>query len=180
MKLRREVARFITRTEEMYRGGRFHENIGIHWLSDHDILFSRFEGPKGEDRAIYRRSVLTGVETKLIGLTRARDADDGEVVEDQGVSPDGNRLAWVVLARGSDTIGTWLHRRIPSIKPRTWIKTAVWVSNLDGSRMHELGCISGTQKTDDDSPEWVSLKWLPGGKQLSFEYKDKLYTVAAQ
>lgn len=82
-------ATFIANTEPWYGGARFQVGIGIHWLSDEELLVCRFEGKDGHDRILYRHNIKTGREQKLPGLTQARDHLPAETVDDQCVSPDG-------------------------------------------------------------------------------------------
>jgi hypothetical protein len=56
--------------------------------------------------------------------------------------------------------------------------SAIWVSRLDGSGMHEVGHLLSGKEAEDDDPAF-GLDWLPGGKRLSFGYGDALYTVPA-
>ena len=59
----------------------------------------------------------------------------------------------------------------------------VWVSRIDGSRMHEIGCTPLKMLEElgivdmNDVPEFI--EWQPDGKRLSFLLKNTLYTVPA-
>jgi hypothetical protein len=320
----------VADTKEWHGGRRFNVDTGIHWLSDEEVLFSRYEGPKKEDRVIYARNIRTGRERKLTGLTKAIEDFGGEVVDDQNVSPDGkwylwsqrwggcllasvngkrqhlydsaddecyrsllwmtdgyhwlenyylngktkhlvlhdvrdpktaitfpitgreelfchlqcilspqemvavavlepdvddlgraapnshilvyklsldtrakphapyriavprgspdyvyavsprgDRIAWGVTITRGDSLMTRLHRVFRFIKPKQWQSTEIWICNLDGSGMREIGNVLEPPSEDGESP-WLDLQWLPGGKCLSFEYKDALYTVPAE
>jgi hypothetical protein len=111
-------ARFIAATDQWHLGGRFNNDIGINWLSDEDILFSRFEGVKFADRIAYRRNIRTGLEQKLPGLTEARNSLQEEVVDSQGVSPDGK---WFVCsARWGDCLLAEVNGRRNRIYPNAF------------------------------------------------------------
>ena len=82
------------------------------------------------------------------------------------VSPKGDRIAWLLM---------------PNLKgrPRNVQRGAasLWVSQLDGSRMREIGS-AGTDVRQRSAPSLLmQLRWLPGGKRLSFLYNGALYTV---
>lgn len=51
----------------------------------------------------------------------------------------------------------------------------VYVSRVDGTQMQEIGSAPTPEEANQD----VEIKWLPGGKRLSFVYKNVLYTVSA-
>lgn len=74
------------------------------------------------------------------------------------LSPTGDRIAWELYVEGEthDTL-------------------EIWISRTDGSGMHALG------KRDIEPGSYEGLtgaiKWLPGGKSLSFLYQDRLYTL---
>ncbi len=85
-----EHARHVADTTQWGLGGkRFNESIRNHWLSDHEVLFDRFEGAQHDQRVIYKRDIATGQETKLPGLTAHRRTLGEEVVDSECVSPDG-------------------------------------------------------------------------------------------
>ncbi len=97
------------------------------------------------------------------------------------VSPQGDRIAWQVTAANADPLRTWLHRLIPRLQANPSPTVGLWISRLDGSHVHEIGHIVVEPKAGDiDDPiPWLDVHWLPGGKKLSYEYEDRLYTVAA-
>ncbi|HLK57815.1 MAG TPA: hypothetical protein VKU00_14710, partial [Chthonomonadaceae bacterium] len=61
----------------------------------------------------------------------------------------------------------------------------LWVSDVNGSRMHLVGALTmllppGSGLDGITYPNGISeLKWLPGGQRLSFESNNVLYTVPA-
>lgn len=79
----------VADTKDWSGGERFNVSIGMHWLSNEDILFDRYEGSDKNQRVIYRRNVRTGQEKRLNGLTASLEDLGGETVDDQAVSPDG-------------------------------------------------------------------------------------------
>lgn len=318
-----ERATPVIKTEDFHLGERFNYGLDVHWLSNDEILFSRFEGPQKHDRVIYRRNVKTGHEQRLPELTKAIDELGGEVIDAENVSPDGrwllrsarwqdcllaevdglrhtiypsitgddyrsliwtadsrywleiyvnggtahnviwhdtqnpklsrklpfsgkeqyygsierilssqqavsiirpeneekppkvtvsemslegkvireypvavpqgsnefqtqvspngDRIAWQVTSYNLDTRPRWVQRFFPFVPRRNEDITELWISNLDGSDMRNLGhIITPRPETSEETiPYMDSLKWLPDGKSLSFEYKDQLWTVPA-
>ena len=83
------------------------------------------------------------------------------------ISPHGDRLAWHLTVRRTTWIDALIHRILPSKPLRSDDRQEIWVSNLDGSHMTRIGYNSNL----------FQVQWLPGGKQLSFLYRDGLYTV---
>jgi hypothetical protein len=98
---------------------------------------------------------------------------------DLHVSPQGDRIAWQVTTIRADIWQRWLHRYLPFVRRKVQPRAEVWICNLDGSNMHEAGSIVEPPAEDDGSSLRLSLQWLPGGKRLSFEYEDALYTIPA-
>jgi hypothetical protein len=54
----------------------------------------------------------------------------------------------------------------------------LWVSRLNSTGMTEIGHQLALPETQDED-DIGGLQWLPGGKKISFIYRDTLYTVAA-
>ena len=90
-------------------------------------------------------------------------------------SPRCDRVAWLVTYRYDVTGFPLLKQLRARLGDKPHQETAVWVSRLDGSDAHEIGHLA--HKPDESRPQ--QLAWLPGGKQLSFNYKGDLYTVSA-
>ena len=81
------------------------------------------------------------------------------------LSPDGRRIAWIVITPAGDQ------------KPQ---RVAITVSSLDGSAMQEIGHLllpaaAGEEPPYERYPN--EMKWLPDGKHLSFIYHDTLYIL---
>jgi hypothetical protein len=99
------------------------------------------------------------------------------------LSPQANKVAWLVNGQAASPLHVWLHRFLPGIKPIQQQTTALWVSSIDGTNRHEVGQIveTGNVPSEESSDKTLleELKWLPDGKHLSFEYKHILYVIAA-
>ena|SRR5579859_7318626 len=110
------------------------------------------------------------VETER-GATRAWEIrfPRGGRAQEVVLSPRADRLAWVFYF-GSPYPG----RNVTKERRAT---CEIWISCLDGSRMHLAGYQSDYQDVYDVSLN--GLKWLPDGKRLSFIYADALYTIPA-
>ena len=107
------------------------------------------------------------------------------------VSPDGTRVAWLCKTPPSaPPLRAWLHRFLPRVNADPVYSMRLCVSCVDGSKAHEIGSVdvgttaAGGQLSgawNSDSAEEISdLRWLPGGKQLSFVLHNALYTVSAE
>lgn len=95
-------------------------------------------------------------------------APENMQIGQQALSPDGDRIAYVVDGAPNPPFPEWLYRLIPSLKKPGHI-VALYVSRLDGSDMREVGRVpSGTI---------THLQWVPGGHNLSFVYGETLYVV---
>ena len=93
------------------------------------------------------------------------------------LSPDRSRVAWLIryhVETPVSAVARWAHRgakRSPLDNPFEHV--GIWVSNLYGANMKEIG-------TEDLSNAWYTdsyLRWLPGGKKLAFHIGMDLYTI---
>lgn len=98
----------------------------------------------------------------------------GVTVEAAIVSPDGKRVAWKWFFWNLRTEPAWLQRLLPSLF-RSHPTTEIWVSQLDGSDMHEVGQINDTYPNHQPK----DLDWIPDSKRLVFSLNDALYSVPA-
>ena len=55
--------------------------------------------------------------------------------------------------------------------------TAIFVSNIDGTRLHEIGGINGALHGRNITIDLSSIRWLPGGKRISFTHGGALWVV---
>ena len=95
------------------------------------------------------------------------------------LSPHGERVAWLVsrnyVSPFQRFAAKFLHR---SITPQN--QEQILVSKIDGSEMREIGTFDvpfGGAVLEENKIS--GLRWLPGGKQLSFEHDGGLWTVPA-
>jgi len=91
------------------------------------------------------------------------------------VAPHADNVGWVFHRHYVSPLLTELHRLGLPIRLTPAEETMVYVSRADGTEMREIG----TTSTPQDANQDVEIKWLPGGKRLSFVYKNMLYTVSA-
>jgi hypothetical protein len=118
----------------------------------------------------------TGLKTRHIQLPPKA------IVEAMAFAPKGDRIAWI-LARPdippSEPIQT---EQVPGTSIGPFRTEALWVSNIDGTQMHEIG--SRNLKAEENfQPQIIDLQWVPGNIRLSFMCFDKgwgLYTVSAK
>jgi hypothetical protein len=100
----------------------------------------------------------------------------GAEVRDIVFSPEGDRVAWMLRFPNQHIWPEFLCRLIPALKASPKVSHAIWVSRIDGSQMHEVGHM---EVPTAQANAYFELKWVPGGKRLSFIYQDTLYTVPA-
>jgi len=128
----------------------------------------------------YRTAALSAARSRRIYVPQG----DHEDVQDVQASPDGRQLAWFV----------WRH---PTPGPRWWdvLKAKLHVAKGDVMRLivtdvatdrvtiigsvpvrpHIQTLVQGPAYLDSNGPKW--LRWLPNGRELSYVYRDRLWTV---
>ncbi len=87
------------------------------------------------------------------------------------LSPQGDRLAYLLRSERQSAIQRFLHTLIPGVDAPTINQYSLWVSRLDGSGAHRIG--------DEEGPTVTGLLWTPDGKRLSFFCNNNLYTIPA-
>ena len=99
------------------------------------------------------------------------------------VSPDGKSVAWVLdfqerqkryPTAWDNFREQWVNGQMP-LDPQPYPSEEVWVSGSNGSKMHELAYLAAP----NGSNGLTDLRWMPSGQQMSFVYKDNLYTMPA-
>jgi len=97
------------------------------------------------------------------------------------LSPDGTRIVYRCVQRGVPSWLVWLQRLYPRFDLKPQQNVALWVSDVDGKHVHEVGHINlGEEKnTEDYEDTYIDFEWLPSSKRLAFRYKERLYTVVA-
>ena len=113
----------------------------------------------------------TGLKTRQIQMP------PNAVIRDTAIAPKGDRVAWIL------TIADNPPQDIPPSKSTQRFRSeSLWVSNIDGTHMHQIG--SRNLKAEEQfGPQILELQWLPGGKRLGFmcyENGWRLYTVSAK
>lgn len=73
----------------------------------------------------------------------------------------------------------WLHRFIPSIPAKSQPIMSLWICNTNGSRMQQIG-YQDLKGPESAGAKPCSLRWLPGGKRLSFLCQKTLWTVPVE
>ena len=97
-------------------------------------------------------------------------------------SPQGDRIAWVLTVSETPPFNNVLGRLFPSSAMQNQEILGIWVSQIDGSKMHEVGHIKKPLRPFNDNTETDNLddiEWLPDGRHLSFVYKDTLWMIEA-
>jgi len=114
--------------------------------------------------------------SRLQEHTHSVPVPESATVEEIQFSPDGTRVAWLFKRRHDTLIGQ-LERRVFHRSPPVQETLELLVSKLDGSQMHLVGWMR--YPVERPRPVYRGLKWLPGGRKLSFVYKKQLWVVPA-
>jgi hypothetical protein len=96
------------------------------------------------------------------------------------ISNDGKRLAWLLQYAYVPPLAAWLHRALPRISAQSRVTQSLWVSRLDGTGMVEVGHLPIADEKEAEKAGNRLLRWLPGGRRLSFLYQDALWTVPVE
>jgi len=103
-------------------------------------------------------------------------------IKDVVFSPQGDRLAWELVTRqNASPLASQPHHPLPRWPLPPITSVSLWVSQIDGTRMHEIGSIQAPQalKESQGLDLLGDIQWVPGGKRLSFFYQNALWTVPA-
>ncbi len=71
---------------------------------------------------------------------------------------------------------TAIRRIMPWTLVREQPTVSLWTSNLDGSGMTEVGHKPALPEPNDGA-EVADILWVPGDREISFQFNDALYTV---
>lgn len=106
-------------------------------------------------------------------------------VRQMAISQDGARVAMLLVQptlSGINWLKATLFGRYPCvIGPQGSINT-LWVCNIDGSNMREVGysrprAVTQTDAADEGFSSLDDLRWLPGGRAVSFIGDEVLYRI---
>jgi len=100
------------------------------------------------------------------------------LVQDVKVSPQGDLVVWLVQKRKTSPVFKRLQRFFPALEKDEHECLALYVSQLDGSRMREIGQVDSKPTSAGNLIN--EMRWLPGGKRLSFIANDTLWTVPVE
>lgn len=97
------------------------------------------------------------------------------------LSPKGKQILWAGVCSKETSLRKLLSKYIPSIPSDHKNVEKGWVSNLDGSGMHEIGYYEIPAYAPNRPPlPWIiDPKWSPDGKHIEFLFKDTVYAVPA-
>jgi len=103
---------------------------------------------------------------------------DGKHLVEVSLSRTGRKLAWLLYSTSrSASLDRFLHL-FPSHKSDPSLQTSLWISNIDGSEMHEVTTWNHHfHDKDIEIPQ--AVQWLPGDKEISFSYSDDIYVIRA-
>jgi len=97
------------------------------------------------------------------------------IIKQVVLSPHADRVAWVFHQHYLSPLLVVCKRLGLPFKAEAIEETMIYVSRIDGTEMREIG----TAPSPVEDTEDVEIKWLPGGKRLSFVYQEALYVVPA-
>ena len=133
-----------------------------------------------EDISETKKSMTVGVvdvnitNNKSI-ITNINFPAQGHLIE-MGISPNGQSLVWELESKHRSFFSKLVHRVFPIFRVQTRSVISLWVSKLDGSNMQEIGHVLLDNNTD-----YMNLvhhvRWLSGGRKISFIYQNSLYIV---
>jgi len=107
----------------------------------------------------------------------------GSTVVTATASPDGKSVAWVLdfqerqkkyPTAWDNFREQWIKGQMP-LDPQPYPTEEIWVSRSDGTKMHELAHLPAP----NGYRQLTNLRWTPSGRQISFVYKNNLYTMPA-
>jgi len=107
---------------------------------------------------VFRLGLLPPTPVRKVGVVSVPRGSPRSVPH---LSPGGDRIAWEIVVR----------------LPGSLCRTEAWVCRTDGAAMRLVGSVTSVSDSDTSSPPSLRLQWLPGGRRLSFEWQDRLYTV---
>lgn len=137
------------------------------------------------------------VEDKCVSIRRATIILPHHAsIQDMVISPDGRRVLWQLRFSQSSSL-TRLGRWIPAFRNRQNTYIAFWLSNIDGSGLHEIayqpeenplpasvkvfrlgdGSSFIPRQEDQQKCQPSNVRWLPGSDNISFLYKDCLWLL---
>ena len=94
---------------------------------------------------------------------------------DLSTSLDHRHILYHLTYEQSSPLLRWLHRLIPRIPAPVEKRDALWVSNLDGSDLQEIG-----HRVSTDQNAMQELEWLTDNRQVCWHAEDGLYVVSAE
>lgn len=131
----------------------------------------------------FNRVAFTEVSTRS-GATGVRDytlhLPENMAARDVALSPRADRLAWVLVVRPAYSHLLALLQRagwlgnLADVDPVIELCT----SRLDGTDMKLIGRMPMNRKWNQDIP--TDLRWLPGGKRVSFVCRKTFWTIAVE
>ena len=121
---------------------------------------------------------LIDIKTKKITTLKFKNIPQGLLIKQIELSPDGKRLLWKTVNVNPDparTIKLMMDQMV--FRRDLQFRVNLKVSDLDGGNMHE---ICGEMLSGKQEDGFQMAHWMPGGKKISFWYKDAVYAVPAE
>lgn len=121
---------------------------------------------------------LIDMKTKKTATHKFKNIPQGLLVKQIEMSPDGKRLLWKTVNVNPDPARAFKLMVDQMVFRRDLqFRVSLKVSDLDGENMHE---ICGEMLSGKQEDGFQMAHWMPGGKKISFWYKDAIYAVSAE
>ena len=115
---------------------------------------------------------LTGADD-LHKIEVSRPLGNGSILDEVVLNPSGDRLVWEFTGEESPLLYNALQRIYGIFGVHSKQFASLWTSKTDGSAMREVGRLHLTSV--EVKPH--ALHWTPDGRNISFLYKEKLYSI---
>ena len=92
------------------------------------------------------------------------------------ISPTGKFIAWRFKFARISLLEKLLLKVCPSYKPHPYKTEELWVSDINGANMREIGYIPDQMPHEDDVALF-NIDWTSDESKLNYVYNDNLYTV---
>jgi hypothetical protein len=141
--------------------------------------FDTYDIPGGRARLVITKlSLETGTNPHVIGTIEVPWIDDDRGYDIE-YSRESGRIAWQRTTIHERLSAKWLSRVLRFIRPAWDYKYELRLYDMDGKYPRYLGCLTDTTSKDWQPDEYINIKWVPGGKSISFEYRGALYVIPA-
>lgn len=142
-----------------------------------DLITTSWNGsPLPVSQVEFCKTTLTGADSSTTKYKTSLPFQ--ATIQEVAISPKTNKVAWILTGQYKSSLTILTHYLFPALVQKMQCTSGIWVSNLDGSAMHEIGTIP-IPLNRSSAQSLFLLHWLPEEKKLSFIYNNSLYTIPA-